>query len=172
MILRNLAARLCAMLHGNSGTECSPEYIDTKGISTTSIHHVDLDYYLKSNNNLGNDSSSSYNGDMNSLRLCLGSGTTSPTFNDYKIEAPLDMSTLNLTAQSHSASNYKVTQTATIQNTGNTNFTFSEIVLAGYNSGVLIALTRDVVSPITIEAGKSKTVTVVIDFASMATSVA
>ena len=172
MILRNLAARLCAMLHGGSNTESSPKYIDTKGVSSDRLHAVSLNYNLMSNENLGNNSSSSYNGNMNSLRLCLGSGTTPPTFNDYKIEAPLDMSTLNLTAQSHSASNYKVTQTATIQNAGDTDFTFSEILLEGYNGGVLVALTRDVISPVTIGAGKSKTITVVIDFAAMATSVA
>lgn len=171
MILRNLAARLCAILHG-ANKESSPEYIDTKGVSTSSIHNVSLNYDLKSNNNNGNDSSYDYNGNMVQLRLCLGSGTTPPTFNDYSIETPLNMSTLVLTAQSHSASNYKVTQTVTIQNTGNTNFTFSEVLLAGYNNGVLIALTRDVISPVTVEAGKSKTITVVIDFAAMATSVA
>ena len=172
MILRNLAARLCAKLHGNSNIESSPRYIDTKGVSSDSLHAVSLNYDLRSNGNSGNNSSSTYNGNMNSLRLCLGSGTTPSTFNDYKIEAPLDMSTLTLTAQSHSASNYKVTQTATIQNTGDTDFTFSEILLVGYNGGVLVALTRDVISPVTIGAGKSKTVTVVIDVAAMSTSVA
>lgn len=172
MILRNLAARLCAMLQGDSNLEAHPSYIDTKGVSTASIYYVDLNYKLTSNNNNGNDSTADYNNSMVQLRLCLGNGTTSPTFNDYKIESPLDMSTLTLTAQSHSASNYKVTQTATIQNTGDTDFTFSEILLAGYNNGAKIALTRDVISPVTIGAGKSKTITVVIDFASMATSVA
>ena len=172
MILKNLAARLCTMLHGNQDAESSPSYIDTKGVSTTSIHGVKLNYSLESNNNNGNNSIAEYNGTMNSLRLCLGSGTTPPTFNDYKIEAPLDMSTLTLTAQSHSASNYKVTQTATIQNVGDTDFTFSEILLTGHNGGATIALTRDVISPVTVEAGKSKTVTVVIDFAAMSTSVA
>ena len=172
MILKNLAARLCAMLHGNPNAESSPAYIDTKGVSTTSIHGVKLNYDLTSNYNNGNGSIADYSGNMVRLRLCLGSGTTPPIFNDYKIEAPLNMSTLELTAQSHSASNYKVTQTVTIQNTGDADFTFSEILLAGYNNGVLIALTRDVISPVTIEAGKSKTVTVVIDFAAMSTSVA
>ena len=172
MILRNLAARLCGMLQGDSNLEKSPDYIDTKGVSPASINNVNLNYDLMSNGNDGNNSIANYNGGMVRLRLCLGNGTTSPTFNDYKIESPLDMSTLTLTAQSHSASNYKVTQTATIQNTGDTDFTFSEILLAGYNHGVKIALTRDVISPVTIGAGKSKTITVVIDFASMATSVA
>ena len=171
MILRNLAARLCVMLHG-SNKESSPAYIDTKGVSNARISGVSLYYNLNSNYNNGNNSSADYNGNMVQLRLCLGSGTTPPTFNDYQIEAPLNMSTLVLTAQSHSALNYKVTQTATIQNTGNTDFTFSEVLLAGYNNGVLIALTRDVISPVTVEAGKSKTVTVVIDFAAMSTSVA
>ena len=171
MILRNLAARLCVMLHGTD-QESSPIYIDTKGVSTSKIHNVSLNYNLTSNNNNGNYSMDSYDGNMVQLRLCLGSGTTPPTFNDYMIETPLNMSTLALTAQSHSDSNYKVTQTVTIQNTGDTDFTFSEVLLAGYNHGVLIALTRDVISPVTVEAGKSKTITVVIDFASMATSVA
>lgn len=171
MILRNLAARLCGILGGNS-PEKSPDYIDTQGVSPASISNVSLMFMLKSNYNNGNDSTADYDGAMLQLRLCLGNGITPPTFNDYKIESPLNMSTLNLTAQAYAASNYKMTQTATIQNTGETNFTFSEIVLAGYNNGVLIALTRDVISPVTIEPGKSKTITIVIDFASMATSVA
>lgn len=172
MILRNLAARLCGMLQADSNIEKSPDYIDTKGVSPASINNVNLNFSLTSNMNNGNYSIADYNRSMVQLRLCLGNGTTPPTFNDYNIESPLDMSTLAFTAQSHSASNYKVTQTATIQNTGDTDFIFSEILLAGYNHGALIALTRDVVSPITIEAGKSKTITIVIDFAAMATSVA
>ena len=172
MILRNLAARLCGMLQGNSNLEKSPDYIDTKGVSPVDIYGVNLNHDLTSNRKGGNDSKANYNDKMVELRLCLGNGTTSPTFNDYKIESPLDMSTLALTAQSRSASNYKVTQTATIQNTGDTDFTFSEVLLAGYNNGAKIALTRDVISPVTIGAGKSKTITIVIDFASMATSVA
>lgn len=172
MILRNLAARLCGMLQGLSSIEKSPNYIDTQGVSPASIYNVDFDFHLTSNYNNGNNSTASYNGGMAQLRLCLGNGSTPPTFNDYKIESPLDMSTLTLTAQNHSASNYKVTQTATVQNTGDTDFTFSEVLLAGYNNGCLIALTRDVISPVTIGAGKSKTITIVIDFASMATSVA
>lgn len=172
MILRNLAARLCGMLQGNPNIEGSPNYIDTQGVSPVSINDVNFYFDLVSNYNNGNASTADYIGRMLQLRLCLGNGITPPNFSDYKIESPLNMSTLTLTAQAHSVSNYKVTQTATIQNTGDANFTFSEIVLAGYNNGALIALTRDVISPVTIEAGKSKTITIVIDFASMATSVA
>ena len=155
-----------------SDTSASPTLIDTQGTATTYIHTLSFAYNLTSNDNSGNNSSSTYGGRMTSLRLGLGSGTTNPTFTDYSIESPLDMTTLTLTNSSYSASNSKVTLTTTMQNTSDSDFTFSEALLLAYNGGCKVALTRDVFSPVTIPAGGSKTIAIVIDFAAMATSVA
>ena len=170
MILRNLTGRFCKM--AISEAFASPTFIDTQGTATTYIYGVKFSYNLTSNGNSGNNSSSTYNGSMNSLQLGLGSGTTNPTFTDYSIESPLDMTTLTLTNSSYSASNSKVTLTTTMQNTSDSDFTFSEALLLAYNGGCKVALTRDVFSPVTIPAGGSKTIAIVIDFAAMATSVA
>ena len=170
MILGNFAARLCRMVIDLS--DSSPEYKDTGGIVTHSLGGVSLSKALSSVGDGGNNSEPTYNGNMNTYYLCLGSGTTPPTFNDYKIESPLNMSNLTITNSTYGGSNHKYTASAVLQNTSSENFTFSEIVTAGYNGGCKVALTRDVISPVTIEPGKSKTITIVIDFASMATSVA
>lgn len=171
MILRNLAARLCYMVMSSTDNR-SPSFVDMSGGSGATLGNVNLNFDLSSNLSSGNTSSNSYNGNMNALRLCLGSGTTTPTFTDYALETPVNMTNLTLTSGAHSASNCKYTVATTLQNTGDSDFTFSEIVLAGFNNGCKVAFTRDVISPVTIPAGGSKTITIVIDFASMATSVA
>lgn len=115
--------------------------------------------------------------------ITLGSGTTQPTFNDYRLESEIankssiKYTTTNATFVQDSG---KLIFSAVINNTGTEAIDFTEVVLAYFydslssfnNSDTSIALTRDVISPVTVEAGKSKTITVVIDFASMATSVA
>lgn len=171
MILRNLAARLCFMIMNDTDSH-SPSFVDMSGGETDSLSSVNMRFSLSSNDNDGNGSSSSYNGRMASLRFCLGNGTTPPTFTDYALESPVDMTNLTLANSAYSGSNCKYTSTTTLQNTGDSDFTFSEIILAGFNGGCKVALTRDVISPVTIPAGGSKTITIVIDFAAMATSVA
>lgn len=115
--------------------------------------------------------------------ITLGSGTTQPTFDDYCLESEITnkssikYTTTNATFVQDSS---KLIFSAVINNTGTEAINFTEVVLNYFynstssynNSDTSIALTRDVISPVTVEAGKSKTVTVVIDFASMATSVA
>ena len=115
--------------------------------------------------------------------ITLGSGTTQPTFNDYCLESEItNKSSIKYTSTNATfvQDSGKLIFSAVINNTGTEDINFTEVVL-GYlygsvssyqNSDTSIALTRDVISPVTIGAGKSKTITVVIDFAAMATSVA
>ena len=113
--------------------------------------------------------------------ITLGSGTTQPTFNDYCLESEIankssiQYTTTNATFVNNSG---KLIFSAVINNTGTEAITFTEVMLGyffdatGGGSSTTIALTRDVISPTVIPAGTSKNITVIIDFAAMATSVA
>lgn len=113
--------------------------------------------------------------------IYLGSGTTQPTINDYCLESEIankssiKYTTTNATFVQNSG---KLIFSAVINNTGTEAITFTEVML-GYSYGAIssgssttVALTRDVISPTVIPAGTSKNITVIIDFAAMATSVA
>ena len=110
--------------------------------------------------------------------IFLGKGTTPPTPSDYNFETKIEGATYTTTNASFVQTGTKLIYSAVINNTGSSSFSFSEVALGnwyGASSGgnnTTILLTRDVISPVTVEAGKSKTVTVVIDFAAMSTSVA
>lgn len=113
--------------------------------------------------------------------ITLGSGTTQPTFDDYCLESEIankssiKYTTTNATFVNNSS---KLIFSAVINNTGTEAITFTEVMLGyhfdaiGGGSSTTIALTRDVISPTVIPAGTSKNITVIIDFAAMATSVA
>lgn len=184
MILRNLAKLASCLLKSpsiylrdmglvdatNNGVYQNSSYTYT----TQNANGVSLERITTGNNSFGN---------LGGIYVYLGSGTTQPTFNDYCLEAEVankDSITYTTTNASFAQTAYKVVYTATITNTStDTGITFTEIMLGfyinGYNTNYnpsVIALTRDVISPVTIPAGASKTITVVIDFASMATSVA
>ena len=110
--------------------------------------------------------------------IFLGKGTTPPTPSDYNFETKIENITYTTSNASFVKTGTKLIYSAVINNTGSSSFSFSEVALGNWYSAVgggnstTILLTRDVISPVTVEAGKSKTVTVVIDFAAMATSVA
>ena len=113
--------------------------------------------------------------------ITLGSGTTQPTFNDYCLESEItNKSSIQYTTTNATFYNNlsKLIFSAVINNTGTEAITFTEVMLcyfykaAGSGSNTTVALTRDVISPTVIPAGTSKNITVIIDFASMATSVA
>lgn len=115
--------------------------------------------------------------------ITLGSGTTQPTFDDYCLESEITnkssikYTTTNATFVQDSG---KLIFSAVINNTGTEAINFTEVVLNYFYGSVSsyaysdtsIALTRDVISPTVIPAGTSKNITVIIDFAAMATSVA
>lgn len=113
--------------------------------------------------------------------ITLGSGTTQPTFNDYCLESEIankssiQYTTTNATFVNNSS---KLIFSAVINNTGAEAITFTEVMLGYFfnatsgGSSTTIALTRDVISPTVIPAGTSKNITVIVDFAAMATSVA
>jgi hypothetical protein len=111
------------------------------------------------------------------IGLVIGSGTTTPTINDYKMENAI---TTNLNAggvtRSFNAnnSNSSLTVVQPIVNLGASTITISEIGLfakynAASNTGCLL-LSRDIISPVTIAPNESKTFVVTIDFTQMSTN--
>lgn len=110
--------------------------------------------------------------------ILLGKGTTQPTPSDYNFETAIEGASYTSTNASFVQTGTKLIYSGVITNTGSSSFSFSEVALGnwyghtGAGDNTVILLTRDVISPVTVEPNKSKTITVVIDFASMATSVA
>lgn len=110
--------------------------------------------------------------------IFLGKGTTPPSPSDYNFETAIEGASYTSTNASFVRAGTKLIYSAVINNTGSSSFSFSEVALGNWYNAIsggkstTVLLTRDVISPVTVEAGKSKTVTVVIDFAAMATSVA
>lgn len=180
MILNNFS-NLCACLNQNPG-----------------YHQRDMDFKDATNQSPDFFSDYSYvtpnNGGVSLVRIAthgsqltqtptwfilLGKGTTQPTPSDYNLETAIEGASYTATNASFVRTGTKLIYSGVITNTGSSSFSFSEVALGNYygsaggNTKVtVILLTRDVISPVTVEPNKSKTVTVVIDFASMATSVA
>ncbi len=114
--------------------------------------------------------------------MLFGSGTTPPTIDDYKMEAPLDTDDIQYVSQSVAASvnsetdTYEMIFTNTLRNMTDTDIVIREV---GYVKGVQTLKTAEDVSksnlhflfwrevlaaPITIAAGAAKTVTTVLSF--------
>lgn len=101
--------------------------------------------------------------------IVLGTGTTAPTINDYKMESYIPEGTLSYTGSSLTlplsdgewANNGTFSLTQTVANNTNSPVTVTE--LGVYNSGATgtnkatILLTRDVISPVTIQPNETKT---------------
>ena len=111
------------------------------------------------------------------IGLVIGSGTTAPTIDDYKMENAI---TTNLNAggvtRSFNAtnSNSSLTVVQPIVNIGVSTITISEIGLfakyAATSSTGCLLLSRDIISPVTIAPNETKTFVVTIDFAQMSAS--
>ena len=180
MILNNFA-KLCACLNQNpnyhirdmgliDATGNSPSfYQNSSSYSTPNDGGVSLDKITTHGNNLYGTPT---------WFILLGKGTTPPTPSDYNFETAIEGVQYTRTNASFVQTGTKLIYSGVINNTGSSSFSFSEVAIGhwyphtGSGDNTVILLTRDVISPVTVEAGKSKTVTVVIDFAAMSTSVA
>ena len=179
MILNNFS-KLCACLNQN------PDYYQgdmnlIDAANTRPRFYANYEYRTPENGGIATFRSekTGYNLDQTpTWYIFLGKGTTPPTPSDYNFETKIENITYTTSNASFVKTGTKLIYSAVINNTGSSSFSFSEVAL-GYwyyatsgGDNTTILLTRDVISPVTVEAGKSKTVTVVIDFAAMATSVA
>lgn len=180
MILNNFS-KLCACLNQNpNGYQGDMGFIDASGQSPS--FSSNYSYVAPENGKIA-----LWRVEQNGQNLVqspkwyifLGKGTTQPTPSDYNFETAIEGASYTSTNASFYQTGTKLIYSAVINNTGSNSFSFSEVALGNWyaNNSVggghttVILLTRDVISPVTIGAGQSKTITIVIDFASMATSV-
>lgn len=124
------------------------------------------------NNYMNSSSSAVY---LHKVGIALGSGTTQPTKEDYKIETPITTLTSsgasnNIRQSGVYLSDYIITATQNVVNNTSNAITISEIGLfAGDTSGCIL-LTRDVIAPVTLAVGESKTFILSVDFEQLSTS--
>lgn len=182
MILKNLTKFASCLMQSSS------YYMEDMGLigadNNAVTFYSSYQYYTPKNGGMSFDkitTGGSQLGQECKWYITLGSGTTQPTFDDYCLESEIankssiKYTTTNATFVNNSS---KLIFSAVINNTGTEAITFTEVMLGyhfdatGGGSSTTIALTRDVISPTVIPAGTSKNITVIIDFAAMATSVA
>lgn len=119
--------------------------------------------------------STSYGFSLDKVGIALGSGTTQPTKEDYKIETPITTLTSNgasnnIRQSGVYLSDYIITATQNVVNNTSNAITISEIGLFTGNSSGCILLTRDVIAPVTLAVGESKTFILSVDFEQLSTS--
>ena len=176
MILNNFSKLCASLIEGPTNSQNSINFIDAGGYPAR--FNYDYQYARPKDGGINTFrmSERSYNLNQSSTwYIFLGKGTTQPTPSDYNFETEIDGVTYTSTNASLVREGTRLIYSAVITNTGSSSFSFSEVAIGNFHSGnpsTTILLTRDVISPVTVEPNKSKTVTVVIDFAAMATSVA
>ena len=113
--------------------------------------------------------------------LALGTGTTAPTIDDYKMENYLDDNSLRSVSSGRTipVGNYETPDiwvfSQTVENITQQDLSITEIGLFTASSVLGYAcflLTRDVINPVVIAPGETKTFVVTIDFTQAITSVA
>ena len=181
MIFNNFS-KLCACLNQNPVyNQRDMGFVDAAG-NSPSFSSSSSNYVTPDNGGVSLVRIATHGSDLTKYPtwfILLGKGTTQPTPSDYNFETAIEGASYSATNASFYRTGTKLIYSGVINNTGSSSFSFSEVALGNYygsTSGdtnvTVILLTRDVISPVTVEAGKSKTVTVVIDFAAMSTSVA
>lgn len=101
---------------------------------------------------------------LNRISIVIGSGDVAPTYDDYKMGNPLNLS---IVTQSYSTNGGVMTFVKTFKNDSGSEVTVKEVGLFGTpdNYGCCVVLTRTVLSsPVTIANGATKTFTVVVDW--------
>lgn len=101
---------------------------------------------------------------LNRISIVVGSGDVAPTYDDYKMGNPLNLSTVT---QSYSTNGGVMTFVKTFKNDSGSEVTVREVGLFGTpdNRACCVVLTRTVLSsPVTIANGETKTFTVVVDW--------
>ena len=161
MILRNFINRF---YYSNMGSSQYRVLKSTGGHDNVTVVYSE---YIRGTstatfNNNSADSNSPY--PLNRISIVVGSGDVAPTYDDYKMGNPLNLSTVT---QSYSTENGVMTFVKTFKNDSGSEVTVKEVGLFGtpdvYN--FCVVLTRTVLSsPVTIANGETKTFTVVVDW--------
>lgn len=178
MLLRNFV--VSAAMY--SSTNASYKVRDTKNevISSYYLNHM----YMTTTSG-ANYSETGITLNNNSLYtgIVVGTGSTAPTYNDYKMESAVDPNIVSYTSNSLTFppinTNSQITDpmvvtfTQNITNNSGNDITIKEVGLfkgTGSTSCASVLITRDVISPVTITPNETKTFIVTMDFAQMSTS--
>lgn len=160
MVTNNFRKILFGEIFGSTGSADSfPEFssvtlVDSDGNNTTNSGAFNINAIINALNHLGEQESSGVS------TIKVGTGTTTPTQNDYDIKNKATGITCNSTSIGFT-SNLTKTYTATFSNSTASDINITELGLFVTNdSEKTFLLDRTVLStPITIPAGQSKSIT-------------
>lgn len=185
MFTNNFKKLMFSFLFGNKNTSPVTDYAPSSFTSKPTLKNID-----NNPRTIGSTSGERYWREMwccvrnalstiNSTKtlgngyLMLGTGTTAPTADDYRLESPI---TKNLSCDSVSVSRTSITKTytATFTNSGSSDITVTEVGFIVYiryfnsntseNSDHFLMDRTVLETPITIPAGESRTVTYELSF--------
>ena len=187
MLLRNFINSMsCTILNGSN---TNTRWVDVKNNGTSYGNPSCIGFYANNGLNQYKEEYTSTSGsggtNIQYIDMALGAGTTAPTIDDYKMENAL----VNvLTDVSHTCP--RVNDTSSITRPGWSNLVFTQTVVNNTENPVtvteiglfghlndtytpvkpVVLYTRDVISPVTIGVGETKTFVVSIDLTEMSTN--
>ena len=187
MILRNFINAVSCSIVNSSNT--STRWVDVKNNGTTYGNPSCSGTYANNGLNQYKEEYTSTSGsggtNIQYMDIALGTGTTAPTIDDYKMENALINVLTDVSHKSpYTSDTSQITRlgwsnlvfTQTVKNETENPVTVTEIGLFGHLNDTytpvkpIVMYTRDVISPVTIGVGESKTFVLTIDFAEMSTT--
>lgn len=174
MLLRN-AVNMASLRNKATGTMAT-YYKDTTGATAVmSGGNITLANII-TNNNYNETGTSGTS--MTHIGVAIGTGTTTPTMDDYKLQNHITLGNVatsnTINATSNWGSNHLVSFTQSLSNNTASEIEITEIglfVASSGSGGKCWLFTRDVISPVKMAVGETKTFVVTIDYEQMATSV-
>lgn len=171
MLLKNFIVQLAAGVAAPVASQSSnPLYLKTtigteykiRSGTVDVIYSVSGSVYNNTTGANGIDSFGYYKG------IALGTGTTPPTYQDFKIEAPVESTGYSNNSYSISADCQQVLAQS-YTNKSSEDITVTELGLfvtdlANNENYAKVLLTRNVISPVTIKPNETKTFTIKIDY--------
>lgn len=187
MLLRNFINACSAYIINGSNTPT--RWVDVKNNGTANGMPTATGIYANNGLNQYKEeyTSTSASGSTNIqyMDIALGTGTTAPTIDDYKMENALVNVLTDVSHKSpYTSDTSQITRlgwgnlvfTQTVKNETVNPVTVTEIGLFGHLNDVytpakpIVLYTRDVISPVTIGVGETKTFIVTIDLTQMSAS--
>ena len=187
MLLRNFINSMSCYIVNGSNT--NTRWVDVKNNGTTYGNPTCTGIYANNGLNQYKEEYTSTSGSGGSnvqyMNIALGTGTTAPTIDDYKMENALINVLTDVSHKSpYTSDTSQITRlgwsnlvfTQTVANNTENPVTVTEIGLFGHLLDTytpvkpIVMYTRDVINPVTIGVGETKTFVVTIDLTQMSAS--
>ena len=170
MLLKNFIVSLAAGVAAPTDTnDSNPLYIKTTYGSDYKIGNGNAGVIYSVSGSRYNNTGKSSIYDIGAFKgIALGTGTTPPTYSDFRIETPVESSGYSNNSYSISADCQQVL-TQSYTNKSSEDIIVTELGLfvtdsdTNTNAGKIL-LTRNVISPVTIKPNETKTFTIKIDY--------